>query len=668
MASQIIESVLRVKDDASKALKGAGEEGKKTTITMDKLAVAMVGLGAVAVTLGKAWLTLQQRVADATNELGDMSLRTGVSTRTLAGLRLAAEGAGTSLSELEGGLRPLARNMFEASQGAIAQAAAFKRVGVDVNDAEGNLRSVDSVFLELLPKLGDMGNETERAATMMAIMGEESAKLTQALGGNLDTLDAFVRKAELFGASTGPKAARSAALWQRAMADLNLIWGLFLDTIGKLTGAGGAASGIFKFIGALIREGLAAAFVFQELMIAIQAMFNVVADDIEATMRFIRAVVEGDFKAMRRAQIDLINTNVKFVGTLTRLPTVFSRAKKAAKEAELQYATLTFQANKVALALAGIEEQGKKTNAVIAGAPTAAIVNRGDNTGGAGFAGGGFGTALMIDAMRSSVTQGTADGLKLFRREAAVAGADLVGGLAGAAGQVSGGNVVGGVGAALGAAGASNPFLAALMAIVQLLEGLGKVGAEGIRTVLEEHRDNVAQGIRELPELLAEVIPDFAVSFPKAIVAAILETIPILIQELVAAAPDMFLDSLITAFFEIPKMIVEAISPFDSDGKIGVKEQRKQREQEFEDAGLGAATGITSVEADGMFRLHKGETVIPSTGTGTGTGMEQARRAGAGANVNINVSGILGPESIRQLIDQLNQHLGSEGTGEAFAT
>ena len=69
-----------------------------------------------------------QHIADMSNQLVDASAKTGVNVDTLNGLRLAAEGAGLSFEDLEGGLLKLPQMMTRAAEGSKSAQKAFEKL------------------------------------------------------------------------------------------------------------------------------------------------------------------------------------------------------------------------------------------------------------------------------------------------------------------------------------------------------------------------------------------------------------------------------------------------------------------------------------------------------------------------------------------------------------
>lgn len=217
-----------VKDIVEYVLNLGGDLGEKASAARSEVsglsgvAQATVGvLGTLAgavLAAGAAYGTLAEHVASVVDEMGDLSAATGLSTDTINGLRLAAAATGGDLAELVPA--DLAKKMAEAGDGTGKAADAFKRLGVEVADGAGHLRSADAVFADTLNALYAIDDPTTRAALAMQTLGGAGSALLGTFE-DVSDLDRFVELGSQFGISAGP-AAEAAARWQSSTAALSL--------------------------------------------------------------------------------------------------------------------------------------------------------------------------------------------------------------------------------------------------------------------------------------------------------------------------------------------------------------------------------------------------------------------------------------------------------------
>jgi hypothetical protein len=177
---------------------------------------------------------MAQSVADARNNLTDLSTRSGVARETIAGLKVAADGSGVSFSKIEGILGRLPKTMSDVQAGSKRQADAFRALGVSVTNADGTLRSADAVFRESLQAIGSLATETDKAAAATQLFGRQGTYLLQALGDPA-ALESFVSLASRSAIAMEANA-NAAAQFQRDMAVLTLQFESFKATFTDLTG------------------------------------------------------------------------------------------------------------------------------------------------------------------------------------------------------------------------------------------------------------------------------------------------------------------------------------------------------------------------------------------------------------------------------------------------
>lgn len=124
---------------------------------------------------------------------------TGLSTDALQEYQYMAELTDVSVETITGSLTKLTKNMETAKGGTGSAAKAFKDLGVKVTDSSGQLRSNQEVFGEVLDKLGEMENETQRDAYAMSIFGKSAQDLNPLIAQGADGIAAFAQEAHDMG-------------------------------------------------------------------------------------------------------------------------------------------------------------------------------------------------------------------------------------------------------------------------------------------------------------------------------------------------------------------------------------------------------------------------------------------------------------------------------------
>lgn len=184
--------------DASKETRTFGDI-LKANLTSEAI---ISGLKAMASAIRSAGSALKDSVVDAAayaDEILSSSQKTGLSTQSLQEYRYMAELTDTSVETITGSLTKLTRNMSSARSGSGAAAAAFEELGVSVTDANGELRSNQDVFGEVIDALGSIENETERDAYAMSIFGKSAQDLNPLIAQGAEGIAAFAQEAHDMG-------------------------------------------------------------------------------------------------------------------------------------------------------------------------------------------------------------------------------------------------------------------------------------------------------------------------------------------------------------------------------------------------------------------------------------------------------------------------------------
>jgi hypothetical protein len=121
--------------------------------------------------------SLVEDVRQMGDELDKTSIQLGISTRELQEWRFAAGLAGVDGAAFAQSLALLQRNASEAAEGTGEQADAFRKLGINVRDADGNLKEGSALLEETGLAIGALENPTERVALSLELMGRSGRRL-----------------------------------------------------------------------------------------------------------------------------------------------------------------------------------------------------------------------------------------------------------------------------------------------------------------------------------------------------------------------------------------------------------------------------------------------------------------------------------------------------------
>lgn len=182
-------------------LPAIGTAAKSLATTMAKTLAVAATAAATAILAGVTamtkWGIEAGRYAD---EILTLSTVTHLSTDTLQELAYMADLTDTSLDTITGALSRNVRSMRDARKGTEETVKAYAALGVEVVDANGELRDGETVFWELIDALGKVDNETERDALAMTLLGRSAQDLNPLIRAGSKGMKNFAKEAHDAGA------------------------------------------------------------------------------------------------------------------------------------------------------------------------------------------------------------------------------------------------------------------------------------------------------------------------------------------------------------------------------------------------------------------------------------------------------------------------------------
>lgn len=207
------------------------EGAKKALDGMKGLSAGSVAaLGAIAAAVAAAtkavkalYETTVQAAADV-DELISESMVTGLSTKTLQELQYAENLIDVSVGTITGSMTKLTKAMGSARDGNASAIQSFADLGVSIEDANGNLRSAEDVFMDVIDALGQIENPTERDAAAMDILGKSAQELNPLILQGTDALREYMAEAESVGYVLGEEDVAALGALDDAVQRNELMW------------------------------------------------------------------------------------------------------------------------------------------------------------------------------------------------------------------------------------------------------------------------------------------------------------------------------------------------------------------------------------------------------------------------------------------------------------
>ena len=130
------------------------------------------------------------------DEIMSQSLVTNLSTTLLQELEYAAPLIDVDVNTITGSMSKLTKEMADAAGGNEGLQESFAALGVSITEADGQLRSAEDVFFEVVDALGEMGNDTERDAMAMSLLGKSAQELNPLIKQGTSTLREYMDAAD----------------------------------------------------------------------------------------------------------------------------------------------------------------------------------------------------------------------------------------------------------------------------------------------------------------------------------------------------------------------------------------------------------------------------------------------------------------------------------------
>lgn len=242
-----------------------------------------------------------ERTADLGDSLFALSQKTSLSVESLSGFKFVAQQTNTSLEAITGAVFKMEANLGEGSK---KTAEGLKAIGLSLSD----LRKEDpsQAFTDIISKLGELPNASQRAAAGVAIFGKSFKEIAQLSQENLPelikqanelgvvmstkTAVAAVRFNDALGAikaaTDGLSQQLGAKLLPAAVAFAEVFGGIFIDAVKQVTGSTkNLGEGFDAFV---VQVGQAAARFIEILALMADATAKWVADSAK------RLVEEGN--------------------------------------------------------------------------------------------------------------------------------------------------------------------------------------------------------------------------------------------------------------------------------------------------------------------------------------------------------------------------------------
>jgi hypothetical protein len=193
------------------------EAGKRTKAMerrlqeLNKSAKAFgAALGTAFVAVGTASAIAIKAAIDNADAIDEMAQRTGIAVETLSRLQVAAKFGAVSLEDLQKSVGRLAVEQQKYAEGNEDTVALFDALGVKAVDAEGKLRSAESVLVDLSDVFETLPDGAQKTALAIDLFGKSGQNLIPFLNQGGEKIAELNEQADRLGITLSSETAKAA--------------------------------------------------------------------------------------------------------------------------------------------------------------------------------------------------------------------------------------------------------------------------------------------------------------------------------------------------------------------------------------------------------------------------------------------------------------------------
>lgn len=212
MASKDVSIDIVAQDRTGAAFKSVKGGLNDLSTSVGAVTGKIAGLTAVLAAIGSA--AQVKGLIDSADNMNKLSQKTGIAVSELSSLSNTADLAGVSNEQLGSALIKLNKSIAEAASGTKEQSQAFKNLGINVKDANGNIRPTADILGDVAGAFEGAADGATKTQYAMALFGKAGADL-------IPFLNTGKQGIKEFGASFGDEFAQNAEKFNDNITKLN---------------------------------------------------------------------------------------------------------------------------------------------------------------------------------------------------------------------------------------------------------------------------------------------------------------------------------------------------------------------------------------------------------------------------------------------------------------
>lgn len=164
--------------------------------TAAKWGTAIVGGAAAGATALTGFAT---KTAETTDKIDKMSQRLGLSKEAYQELDFALSQSGVDINSFQTGMKSLLKNMDAVTEGNATATENFEKLGISVTNADGTMRSQESVLWDTVRAFQGMEDGAEKSRLAQELFGKQGQEIIPLLNSESGSIDEMRQKAHELG-------------------------------------------------------------------------------------------------------------------------------------------------------------------------------------------------------------------------------------------------------------------------------------------------------------------------------------------------------------------------------------------------------------------------------------------------------------------------------------
>lgn len=247
--------------------------------------------------------------SETADRIDKLSAKTGLSKQAFQEWDYVLGQNGIEIEKMQTGMKTLTANMDSAISGNENMASAFDSLGVSITNVDGSMRGQEETMNDVILKLADMPNGTEKARLATELFGKAGVELMPMLNNGAAGIEELKERSHELGLVMSDEAVNAGVVFGDTLDDVKDSLGMVATKVGSelmpivqqmldwilanMPTIQSVTSKVFEFIGKVVTG---AGDVFNAVLLP---AFQLVFDWVQANMPMIQEVVRSVFENMK---------------------------------------------------------------------------------------------------------------------------------------------------------------------------------------------------------------------------------------------------------------------------------------------------------------------------------------------------------------------------------